>query len=280
MKQIVKCECPCCQGLEWKARTYLPAFIFGAATSIYGCRFCGCAVTWPPPSLDDNYYQENQRYTDSFTQKEALFRGFARKLLKTLDGIVKLEGKALLDVGCGGGFLVNIANDFGMVAEGIEANESMVAWANQRGLNVSGSDVQQLKDRGKKYDVIVLSAILEHLASPYELLRSCKNILNDGGVVLVSQASYDGLLPQVFPWGWYGWQPKEHYWHFSPLNFIKLAERAGYKSVKLVRDSLHHPWFIKGGVKVVVGRNTAAFIARLGNSIYRGDSFNIVLTAS
>ena len=164
-----------------------------------------------------------------------------------------------------------------MIAEGIETNETMVAWANQRRLSVSSGNVRFLKAKGRRYDVVVLSAILEHLDNPYELLQSCRELLNSGGVVLVSQASFDGLLPKVFPWGWYGWQPKEHYWHFTPASFAKLAASSGYETVKLVRGSLYHSWFCKGGVKVVIGRNMATLLARLGNMLNQGDSFNAVL---
>lgn len=277
MQNSVKCECPCCGGNLWKSATHLPSFIFGESVDIIVCRACGCGATWQPPSLNAMYYQENQSYSNLFTQKEVLYSGFAKSLLKTLDGIIKLENKTLLDVGCGGGFLVQAAADARMVAEGLEANENMVNWARQKGLNVSLGSVRQLKEAGRRYDVVVLSAILEHLDDPHELLQSCREILNIGGVVLVSQASFDGLLPKIFPWGWYGWQPKEHYWHFTPSSFAKLAERAGYTTVKLERCSLYHQWFIKGGVKIIVGRNVATLIARLGSLINRGDSFNTVL---
>jgi len=226
MQAIEKHECPCCGAVNWKSGTHLPEFIFNANVDILYCQDCGCGATWPAPKLGYNYYLENQEYSDLFTQKETLYIEFAKKLLKTLDGIIELENKALLDVGCGGGFLVQSANDIGMIAEGLEANEAMVDWAKQRGLHVSQKSVQNLIDAGKKYDVVVLSAILEHLEDPQELLISCHNLLNNDGVLLVSQASFDGLLPKIFPWGWYGWQPQEHYWHFSPeCFFMKKSEK-------------------------------------------------------
>jgi SAM-dependent methyltransferase len=273
-------ECPCCGGGEWRSATHLPSLLFDKSTDIIVCSACSCGATWPPPNLDDRYYQENQGYSDLFSQNEVLYSGFAKDLLKTLDGIIEVEGKALLDVGCGGGFLVQAATDANMIAEGLETNEDLVAWATQKGLSVSAGSVRQLREAGKRYDVIVLSAILEHLDDPRELLQSCRGILKIGGVVLVSQASFDGLLPQIFPWGWYGWQPKEHYWHFTPNSFARIAERSGYRTVKLERCSLHHQWFTKGGTKVIVGRNLATLIARLGDLINRGDSFTAVLMES
>lgn len=277
MQDIANHECPCCGRGKWESAARLPAFIFGENIDIIACKACGCAATWPPPSLSTTYYQENQAYSNLFTHKEALYIGFAKSLLQTLRGIIEPERKTLLDVGCGGGFLVQAATDIGMVAEGIEANKTMVAWANQRKLNVSSGNVRLLKETGRRYDVVVLSAILEHIDDPHELLQSCREILNNSGVVLVSQASFDGLLPKVFPWGWYGWQPKEHYWHFTPTSFTKLAASSGYETVKLVRGSLYHPWYSKGGVKIVIGRNMATLLARLGNMLNQGDSFNAVL---
>lgn len=278
--QFTECECPCCGGCEWEHANQLPAFIFGVSAEIIVCHSCGCGATWPSPSLRENYYQENQGYSELFTQNAALYNIFAKGLLKSLDGIIDPLGKTMLDIGCGGGFLVQAATDIGMIAEGVEANAEMVGWGKSRGLNVSQLSVEQLKVSGKRFDVIVLSAILEHLKNPHDLLLSCKDILRDGGVVLVSQASFDGLLPRLFAWGWYGWQPQEHFWHFTPKSFNKLAEKSGYRTQKLVRGSLYHQWFGKGGIKVLLGRNTATLLAKLGAMLNRGDSFNAVLKVS
>ena len=96
-------------------------------------------------------------------------------------------------------------------------------------------------DSCEPYDVIVLSSIIEYMEKPLELIAACRKALNPGGVILVYQAIYNGLLPSVLPWGWYGWQPKEHYWHFTDRSLNTLFQKLNYKIIKSKKLSLHHP---------------------------------------
>lgn len=270
-------QCACCGESQWKLTSRLPRFIFGRSADILRCEKCGCGATWPQPQLTAGHYQANEFYSELFSKNRELYETFAQGLLESIRGHAELAGKSLIDIGCGGGFLVRAAKEAGMNAEGIEANANMVAWAREHGLNVLQGDVRQLHEAGRRFDVVVLSAILEHLENPGDLLRQCREILHEDGIVIISQASFDGLLPRVFPWGWYGWQPQEHYWHFTPGCVSLLAQRIGYVPVRIERGSLHHQWFLSGGLKVIIGRNIATLIARVGESVGRGDSFNMVL---
>ncbi len=270
--------CICCmKETQWQTRTRLPSVLFGCAAEIQRCSECGLGRTLPPPETSGDYYDDNPHYDVQFSSQRDLYRRFARELLSTLDGMVEPAGKRLLDVGCGGGFLVEAASAAGFLAEGIDANRNMVNWCIQRGLNVRQGDVTMLKRTGRRYDVIVLSAILEHVYEPEKLLGDCKSLLTGDGVLLIAQASCDGLLPLAFPWGWYGWQPKEHFWHFTPDSLRKLAGQSGFLCARTVRTTLYHPWFMSGGIKVIVGRNIAALLARLGQALGKGDAFNMIL---
>lgn len=263
---------------EWVRRSRLPAVLFGIDAHVLRCRDCGIGRTVPEPALSGSHYEENERYETTFTARADRYRGFARHLLRSLDGLVDPDGRRLLDVGCGGGFLVEAARERGYRAEGIEANDAVVAWCRSRGLDVRAGDVDLL-DRygGAPYDVIVLSAILEHLKSPDGLLDACRRLLAPEGLILVSQASFDGLLPRLLPWGWYGWQPREHFWHFTPASLARLAARAGLQPVRVVQGSLHHPWFTRGTPKELIGRNLAAIVGRIGDRAGLGDSFDAIL---
>ncbi len=268
--------CPCCGSSHWVKKISLPSYLFSRSADIIVCSVCALGATWPPPTSDYDYYQQNQQYVDSFSEKSALFYQFAEKMLDNLQGVVNMSGKRLLDIGCGLGFLVEAAARHGIISEGIEANSNLVSRSISRGLNVSCSTIENLKKDGRKYDFIVFSSVLEHLVHPDIIIQSCKDLLNEGGIIIASQAAYDGLLPNVFPWGWYGWQPKEHYWHFSLRSFFHLAEKSGLRVISYSKDSLYHPYFAHGGLKVLIGRNIAAVIARFGKIINKGDSFIIL----
>lgn len=275
-------KCICCDYVgALPVKKTFPGFLFGQPFAVASCPQCGLGMTVPPPVITPEYYVENQRYDELFMQKAPLYRTFAANLLSVLEGIVNAKGARLLDIGCGGGFMVEEAGKKGFAAEGVDANAGIVAWCQQRGLKVFQANVLDMDLAiESKYDVVVLSAVLEHLQDPDILLTHVRQkLLKAGGLVLVSQASYDGLLPRVFSWGWYGWQPQEHFWHFTPEAMEKLANKTGYRVVTCKRNALHHPWFVQGNVKELLGRNLAAVLGRLGNIVGMGDSFDMLLQA-
>lgn len=274
-------ECMCCQyNSDWEIATKFPFFLFHQAFSIAKCPVCGLGKTIPAPKLENTFYENNIRYEDLFSEKSELYLSFAKELLTSFPEVKENPiGKRLLDIGCGGGFAVEYAAILGYKAEGIDANEKMVQWGQNKGLNVYKSDAMELSEtKNGKFDIVLLSAVLEHLENPLELLRHIKcSLLKPAGIILVAQASYDGLLPKVFPWGWYGWQPKEHYWHFTPNSFKLLAERAEFSVIRTKRISLYHPWFLTKKPQELVGRNVSAVLARAGEKIGLGDNFYMLL---
>lgn len=270
-------ECLICgENSDWSKVTHLPSFIFGKQAEIVKCNQCGCAKTIPPPvSLE--FYEDNNRYVELFTEKSAIYAKFSGDILSGLDGLIVPHGRRFLDVASGGGFLVEVAKARGYAAEGVELNREMVSWCQNRGLDVHYGDALDFMASCEPYDVIVLSSIIEHLENPLKLIEACRKALNPGGVILVSQAIYSGLLPSIFPWGWYGWQPKEHYWHFTDKSLNTLFQSLGFEIIKSKKWSLYHPWFFKGGIKNILGRNVVALIARAAIVIGREDGYLLVL---
>jgi len=260
----------------WTKVTRLPHFIFGKQADIVKCDRCGCAKTVPKPdSLE--FYEDNNRYVELFTEKSKVYAKYSNHILSGLDGLIVAEGSRLLDVASGGGFLVEAAKTRGYAAEGVELNKEMAMWCQGRGLDVHHGDALDFLESCKPYDVIVLSSIIEHMDNPLKLIEICRKALNPGGMILVSQAIYSGLLPTIFPWGWYGWQPKEHYWHFTDISLNRLFGNLGFEIIKAQKLSLHHPWFIKGGVKNIFGRNLVALIARIANLVGQEDGCLLVI---
>jgi SAM-dependent methyltransferase len=269
----------CGKTAGWKLVTTLPTFLFYRHAEILRCNNCGVGRTIPAPDTTIEYYENNIRNDELFIKRSGIYKCFAEELLKHLIDISPAGGK-LLDFGCGGGFIIEAAGRMGYRAEGIEANVAMVDWCQSRGLKVSNKDIDQLVAEDGKYDVVIFSAVLEHILDPYSVLVSCKRLLSPSGILVISQASYDGLLPRILPWGWYGWQPLEHYWHFTPQSLCMLLQRCGLCPIELIRNSLYHPWFKRGTILELAGRNLAALIARIGLKMGMGDNFYYFFKAS
>jgi hypothetical protein len=143
-------------------------------------------------------------------------------------------------------------------------------------LDVTQKSIDDLIAENKKFDLIIFSAVLEHLEDPVSMLQKSTQLLSSVGMIAVIQANYYGLLPRLFPWCWYGWQPKEQYWHFNSSSLIVLGDMAALKQIKKIDDGLFHPWFFGLDMKQLIARNLAAIISRLGLWLGLGDNLIVI----
>ena len=105
-----------------------------------------------------------------------------------------LEGKKVLDVGCGGGILAEALNELGASVTGIDASENTIGVAKSHSRSI-GSDVIYIQNTieefisshpNEKFDVITCLEMLEHVPSPNEIIKSCSNLLKDDGNIFFS----------------------------------------------------------------------------------------------
>ena len=105
-----------------------------------------------------------------------------------------LEGKKVLDVGCGGGILSQALGELGAEVIGIDASVRTIGVAKAHSELIK-SDVeffqQTIEDfiasnPNKKFDVITCLEMLEHVPSPGDIIKSCSNLLNDNGDIFFS----------------------------------------------------------------------------------------------
>jgi methionine biosynthesis protein MetW len=105
------------------------------------------------------------------------------------------SGVRVLDVGCGTGSVMQVANQGkNNTAIGIEPDAARAECAGARGLEVYCETLTDLfLERHGPFDVIVFSDVLEHLAAPVDLLRTALKGLKSKGLVLAS-------VPNVAHW--------------------------------------------------------------------------------
>ena len=105
-----------------------------------------------------------------------------------------LEGKKVLDVGCGGGILAEALNELGAIVTGIDASENTIGVAKTHSKSI-GSDVKYIQNTieeftssypDERFDVITCLEMLEHVPSPNEIIKSCSNLLKDDGNIFFS----------------------------------------------------------------------------------------------
>lgn len=94
----------------------------------------------------------------------------------------------LLELGAGQGDFLETLKDLPRVtAQGIDLSESSVKKAQARGLDVRRESLEQvIVEAAGTYDAVVLSHVLEHVATPGALMGAVRNLLAPRGRILFS----------------------------------------------------------------------------------------------
>jgi len=142
-------------------------------------------------------------------------------------GIKEILNRALLTPACGMGYLTYAFNRRGYDCTGVDLSRAAVSEAKRRyGDHYYVSDVGA--DSGgddKKYDVVVLTEVIEHVEDPLALLRSIGKSLNPGGEIILTTPNKDCYSADDV---WNTDLPPVHLWWFSHDSLTELVARSGY----------------------------------------------------
>lgn len=105
--------------------------------------------------------------------------------------ILKYEDLEVLDIGCSNGFKTNmlfdkysnIKNITGIDVDYNAILEAKENFKNNKRYTFELKSIDELEE--KKYDIIYLSYVLQHLENPQEVLKKLKNNLTERGIIII-----------------------------------------------------------------------------------------------
>lgn len=151
----------------------------------------------------------------------------------------KIES-SILDVGCGRGNYVSDLYEIGYKrAEGIDP------FISEDFQHVSGARIRKLyvEDVTEEYDVVLSHHSLEHVHDPLSTLKGIKKCMKDDGVFILTVPVADELY-RMFADNCYLIQAPQHFFLFSLRSIEHLAEMAGFKIEKTIREiETNYDWY-------------------------------------
>ena len=219
-----------------------------------------CGRSAGPYFVADNFRAENAALLDAFDAIAAPSR--------------EPRGRALLEVGCAGGWLLAQARERGWEARGVEISAQAVAHARALGLEVHQGELADAGLPSAAFDLVYMGDVLEHLPDCRAALEQVVRVLEPGGhlylrgpvttnslarrlALAVSAAAGATLVLR---------EPPYHLWEFTPRALRGLFARAGLEVTSL-RQS-----------KIPPGRPHGEKSAAQRAAMYALDALNLPLT--
>lgn len=157
----------------------------------------------------------------TYPSKKLAKQEYAYKFI--LKNLPRNKDVKILEVGCGYGYLSYCISKKGYFIDSIDLSEDAINFAKK---NLPGPNYQnkKLKEIKKKYDLIVSTEVIEHVLSPQDFIKDCKDILTDEGAILISTPNKD-MKPKAYKWGTE--LPPVHLYYFSSDSMEILGQING-----------------------------------------------------
>ncbi len=257
----------------------------GEHADLYRCTRCGTLQQPSLPGAAELARLYRGMRDDAYLEEEHGRRRTAARVLD-LVGPAGADGR-LLDVGCGPGLLLDEARRRGFDAEGLELSDSAAAYARAHlGLTIHQTPLEEFEPEGRRFDVVVLADVLEHLSDPVAALRRCREVLRPGGVLCVITPDPSSAAARVAGARWWGLLPA-HTFLIPRATLRRIVEAEGFaiaSDVSLVRTFSARYWLAgfaeRGGRAASLVRALRRLIPRrLMLSVPLGDERVVVARA-
>ena len=145
-----------------------------------------------------DYEQQLKNYSNPETYfpaeiSEERFK-FYDAILKKIDGLIENKGN-LLDIGCGRGELLYVAKNHGWQVCGVDISPVFAKYAKERfNVDIKVGDIKRLDFRPESFDVITLTAVLDHVYDPKGLVLELHRILKKNGIIFIEVMNNESIL--------------------------------------------------------------------------------------
>jgi SAM-dependent methyltransferase len=156
---------------------------------------------------------------------------------RVLDAIGALDGERCLEVGCGGGRLLERVLAAGAQAAGVDHSPDMLDLTSQRNrgavetgaLEIKLGEAEQLPWPEATFNVLLSANTFFFIAQPERALAEFLRVLSPGGRMVIATVPGPLPAPSLRNWWVYVWGSQMHVYDDEQMR--AMVERAGFSSV-------------------------------------------------
>lgn len=232
-------QCVYCEGPSVKKYQGLSHPIWGKmpAIDMFQCKGCGSLTTFPMPSPEllsfcySNYYGNNGYPEAKHEAKTASNQNVWYKDILTIFKEPNLNGKIVADIGAGEGYLVRemfaatkpakvVAFDYHNKPDTLKGVSPRLDWVS---VDLSSSNW----GCESQFDVVFCVSVIEHVISPFDLIRALHRICKPGGSIHLLGPLANTLAHRLLGKYWPYIIPGEHLSVPTSFGLKKLVTRSG-----------------------------------------------------
>lgn len=229
--------CPACGSsaggdVIYRNRMLLPeSFGLDGSYDIVSCGKCGCCYADITSSEEDysSYYSNHNIYGGWKANSSS--NHDIDVVIRSIEQLVDKDAK-IIDIGFGNGELLCKLRDYGYTdLLGIDPAKKSVEELEKKGITCKVGSIYNTKGgQDKKADVVIFTAVLEHLLLPGKAVTAIRdNLLKETGYIVVTWPYFDDLIADDSPF--MNNFNHEHINFFSKQTADVLFNRCGFKNI-------------------------------------------------
>lgn len=186
---------------------------------------------------------------------------FGRNLTK--NNFIK-KGK-LLDLGCGAGEFLHVAQQMGFDSFGCDFDPIIIEQCKSRNLNVrlGGLDSYSIHET---FDIITMNQVIEHVINPQQTIKDCFNKLNNNGCLWIGTPNSQASGSKVFKESWAGLHPPYHLCIPSQSELVRWFNEAGFQDIKIINRGPHAKFNWAASLKLIANKENHQFSVLYGRT--------------
>jgi SAM-dependent methyltransferase len=210
---------------------------------IVQCKKCGLRYLNPRPSLLEvqdlyrneyfNHYPMEHEKIGYFSLPEK-YGWESYKCVEVIERYLETKG-SLLELGCACGFGLAIAKKKGWKVQGVDISQEAAEYGHNRfNLNILVGSLESVALPNDTFDGVIALQTLEHLPNPLNTLKEIRRVLKRRGMAIISVPNISSIDTRLSHKTFmHLLQPPYHFYHFTPDTIKKMANKAGFRIVKI-----------------------------------------------
>lgn len=287
-------KCPLCKSGKVKfvrlvkdSNHFLPGY-----WDLYRCFSCNLHYLANAPDSEEmsKYYPVQEYYTHNLPPRDgrlmsmvydyhygcdkSFIAGVAYLLLRGSINMFPPKGgpnsNYLLDVGCGNGQLIQRFERYGFACEGYDVDENALHAAQTVAEKTYSGDFYSLA-LDRKFFVVIMNQVLEHLHDPQKMLGRIKDLLLEDGRLIISVPNSRCADFYLLKDSWTAFQAPTHIFHFNLDSLSRLLAEAGFEVEKATFSSRFgglKPYYLKKNVRNLFRIEKSAVVASLKSALF------------